>query len=81
MPDECKACGLSDTSRISIFHDLAVDELTNMINMDILASISAVNYERFIDFCEKVTAEKERIVSVSCILENNNLEFFINYKS
>ena len=80
MPDVNKACGLSRTSRIDIFRDLAVDELTNMINMDILASISAENYQRFIDFCEQVTAEREQILSVSCILENDSLEFSINYK-
>ena len=79
MPNET-ACGLSGTSRIDIFHDLAVDELTNMINMDILASISADNYQRFIEFCDQVEAEKDSILSVSCILENDNLEFTINYK-
>ena len=80
MPDVNKACGLSGTSRIDIFRDLAVDELTNMINMDILASISAENYQKFIDFCEQVTAEREQSLSVSCILENDSLEFSINYK-
>lgn len=75
-----QACGLTGTSRIDIFHDLAVDDLTNMINMDILASISAENYQRFIDFCDKVTEEKNTILSVSCILENEELEFFIKYK-
>lgn len=79
MPDEI-VCGLSGTSRIDIFHDLAVDELTNMINMELLASISADNYQRFIEFCDQVEAEKEKINSVSCILENDSLEFFINYK-
>ena len=79
MPDE-KACGLTGTSRIDIFHDLAVDELTNMINMDILASISVNNYQKFIAFCDQVEAEKDTILSVSCVLEDDNLEFFINYK-
>ena len=80
MPDVNKACGLSGTSRIDIFRDLAVDELTNMINMDILASISAENYQKFIDFCDKVVEEKDSIISVSCVLEDGELEFFINYK-
>ena len=80
MSDVTKQCGLSGTSRTDIFHDIAVDELTNMINMDILASISAENYQKFIDFCEQVTAEREQILSVSCILENDSLEFSINYK-
>lgn len=75
-----QACGLTGTSRIDIFHDLAVDELTNMINLDILASISAENYQKFIDFCDQVESEKDKILSVSCILEEDNLEFFINYK-
>lgn len=80
MSDVTKQCGLSGTSRTDIFHDIAVDELTNMINMDILASISAKNYQRFIDFCDKVTEEKNAILSVSCVLENEELEFFIKYK-
>lgn len=79
MPNE-EACGLSGTSRIDIFHDLAVDELTNMINMDILASISADNYQKFLAFCDQVEAEKDTILSVSCVLEDGNLEFFVNYK-
>lgn len=79
MPNE-QACGLTGTSRIDIFHDLAVDELTNMINMDILASISAENYQKFIEFCDQVELEKDTILSVSCILEEDNLEFFIKYK-
>ena len=79
MPNK-QACGLTGTSRIDIFHDLAVDGLTNMINMDILASISAENYQRFIDFCDQVELKKDTILSVSCIMEDNNLEFFINYK-
>ena len=46
MPDSTNQCGLSGTSRTDIFHDIAVDELTQMINMDILASISATNYQK-----------------------------------
>ena len=80
MSDVTKQCGLSGTSRTDIFHDIAVDELTNMINMDILASISAKHYQKFIDFCDQVTAEKDNIISVSCVLENDELEFFIKYQ-
>lgn len=80
MPDSTNQCGLSGTSRTDIFHDIAVDELTQMINMDILASISATNYQRFIEFCDKVVEEKDSIISVSCVLEGEELEFFINYK-
>lgn len=80
MPDSIIQRGLSGTSRTDIFHDVAVDELTQMINMDILASISATNYQKFIDFCDKVVEEKDLIISVSCVLEDGELEFFINYK-
>ena len=80
MPDSTNQCGLSGTSRTDIFPDIAVDELTQMINMDILASISATNYQKFIDFCDKVVEEKDSIISVSCVLEDGELEFFINYK-
>ena len=37
MSDSTKQCGLSGTSRTDIFHDIAVDELTQMINMDSLS--------------------------------------------
>ena len=80
MSDVSKQCGLSGTSRTDIFNDIAVDELTKMINMEILASISATNYQKFIDFCDQVTEEKDSIISVSCILDNGDLEFFIKYK-
>ena len=80
MPDSTNQCGLSGTSRTDIFHDIAVDELTQMINMDILASISDINYQRFIAFCDQVVEEKDSIDSVSCVLENGELEFFIKYK-
>ena len=80
MSDVSKQCGLSGTSRTDIFHDIAVDELTKMINMEILASISATNYQKFIDLCDQVTEEKDSMISVSCILDNGDLEFFIKYK-
>ena len=32
MPDSTNQCGLSGTSRTDIFHDIAVDELTQMLN-------------------------------------------------
>lgn len=80
MTSESQSCGLSDTSRIGIFHDLAVDEITNMINFDILDNISAKNYTQFIDFCNRVSTEKDHINSVSCELDNDDLVFIINYK-
>ena len=60
MSDVSKQCGLSGTSRTDIFHDIAVDELTKMINMEILASISATNYQKFIDFCDQVSRNHAR---------------------
>ena len=72
--------GLSGTSRTDIFHDIAVDELTRMIDMDILASISATNYQKFINFCDQIVEEKASIQSISCVLENDEIEFFIKYK-
>lgn len=75
------ACGLSGTSRIDIFHDIAVDEISNMINMDILSSIAADEYQRFIEFCEQVEADKDSIESVSCSLnEDGSLEFITKPK-
>lgn len=80
MPDLTNIRGLSGTSRIDIFHDIAVDQLTNMIDMDILASISADNYQRFIDFCDQVSAEKDKVLSVSCTLVQGKLDFFTQYR-
>lgn len=76
-----KACGLSGTSRTDIFRDIAVDEISNMINMELLSHIAAEEYPRFIDFCNYVEAEKDSIESVSCSMnDDGSLEFSVKNK-
>lgn len=75
------ACGLSGTSRIDIFRDVAVDEISKMINMDLLSHIAADEYEKFIEFCNYVEIEKDNIDSVSCsINEDGSLDFSAKFK-
>lgn len=76
-----KACGLSGTSRTDIFRDIAVDEISNMIDMEILSHIAAEEYPRFIEFCNLVESEKDSIESVSCYInEDGTLDFSIKNK-
>lgn len=75
------ACGLSGTSRIDIFRDIAVDEVSNMIDMELLSTIAADEYHKFIDFCNLVESQKDTIESVSCSMnEDGSLEFSIKSK-
>ena len=54
--------------------DLVVDDLSMLEDMIVLALNDAFSK------VDKVTEEKNTILSVSCILENEELEFFIKYK-
>ena len=65
--------------RVEIFRHLAVDELAG-VRLNILDSIASKHYQSFLDFCDKVFAEKESIDNISCTLEGDELHFNINYK-
>ena len=72
---------LQSADRVEIFRHLA-DNGEEGINVNILNSIACDNFHSFIDFCDKVFAEKDRIEDISATInENDQLEFNISYKA
>lgn len=69
---------LQYADRIEIFRQIGIDELNNVC-LDIFDSIATSHYGEFLNFCNKVYEEKDRIKSVSCALENDRLSFDIDY--
>lgn len=80
MSDKPNTCGLSGTSRIDIFCHLAVDELTNNINMTIFSGIAGEYYDKYIEFCNQIEDERDSIDNISCAIEDGELVFDIIYK-
>lgn len=73
---------LRNADRVEIFRHLAVDQPDGGVNANILNSIACDNFHTFLDFCDKVFAEKDRIEEVSATLDDNNqLTFNIQYKN
>ena len=71
---------LQSADRVEIFKHLAVEE-PDEVNLDILDSISCDSFHMFIDFCDKVFAEKDKIEDISATInEDNQLQFNIQYK-
>ena len=72
---------LRSADRVEIFRHLA-DDGNDGIDANILNSIACDNFHSFIDFCDKVFAEKDRIKDISATInENDQLEFNISYKN
>ena len=71
--------GLVNADRVEIFKHLAVDELAG-VRLDILDSIASRHFHRFLDFCDQVFNERDKIEDVSCTLEGDELHFNITYK-
>ena len=69
---------LQYADRIEIFRQIGIDELNN-VRLDIFDSIATSHYGEFLNFCNKVYEEKDRIKSVSCAFENDRLSFDIDY--
>lgn len=80
MAKKNESCGLSGTSRVDIFRKVAVDNISNQVDPQILNMIAEDQYTEFIDFCDRVTEEKNKISDVSCAIVNGRLSFAINYK-
>lgn len=71
---------LESADRVEIFRHLAASD-TNDIDVNILASIACDNFHTFLDFCDKVFAEKDQIEDVTATLsDDNQLTFNIVYK-
>ena len=70
---------LSCANKVEIFKHLAVDEL-NMVNVDILNAVATDYFHPFLEFCDKVYQEKDKIQDISCSIANNQCYFSISYK-
>jgi hypothetical protein len=71
---------LESADRIEIFRHIAADG-SDGVNANMLASIACDNFHTFLDFCDRVFAEKDSIEDVSATLdEDNQLTFNIIYK-
>ena len=70
---------LSNANRVEIFKHLAVDDL-DRVRLEVLDSIAVSQFHEFIEFCDKVYSEKDKIESISCTLEDDQLQFNIEYK-
>lgn len=72
---------LTCANRVEIFRHLAVD-VGGDVDLNLLDSIACDHYHRFLEFCDQVFAEKDRIEEISCALdEGKNPQFHIQYQS
>jgi len=63
-------------SRIDIFRHLAVDKENNHINEPILAGISGEHYSEFVEFCESISQDPNKVTSCSVIVDENGTFHF-----
>jgi hypothetical protein len=69
------------SSRISVFRQLTTDKLTNAINEDIFRGLLDEFYDQFVETCEYVKANAEKIKYISCYIENAEIKFDFEYVS
>ena len=70
---------LQNADRVEIFRHLAVE--SEEVDENILSSIACDSFHAFLDFCDKVFSERERIEEISCSRSSENqLQFNIKYK-
>ena len=71
---------LKSADRVEIFKHLAVNE-SDGVNVQILESIACDNFHTFLEFCDTVFDNKDRIDNISCSIDSDNkLKFDIEYK-
>ena len=76
-----KLSSLQSADRVEIFKHLACDD-SGDINMEVFDSIACDNLHAFLDFCDKVFAEKDKIEEISCSPDSESgIRFNITYKS
>ena len=66
-------------NRVEIFKHLAVDELDGTVNLKILNSIACDNYHAFLEFCDQVYQDKDRIKEISCTVRGRRCRFNADY--
>lgn len=76
---EHESCNNKFKNRIEIFRHLTVDEIKNEINEIVFDNLLGAHYNEFVEFCEKIKAHANEISTVSCYIENGELNFEITY--
>jgi hypothetical protein len=72
---------ISDLSnRIELFRHLTVDELNNDINESIFKGLLSDRYDKFIEACDYVNRNKNKIVSISCFIQDGEIYFTYVFK-
>lgn len=74
--DESKITDLSN--RIELFRHLTIDEVNDNVNDEIFKELLSEYYCKFINTCDYINRNKNKIVSVSCFIENG--EIYFSYK-
>lgn len=74
-----KLSDLSTANKLVIFRELAVDN-DNYIDSLVLDKICLTdNYNEFLNFCDKVYSDKDKINEISYTCIDNQLRFLITY--
>ena len=74
------SCSLNGSSRIDVFRAVGVDQDTNQVDNRVLGAVSDQDYDAFMELCDKVAAEFDKIKSVSCKMGRTRAKFDIEYK-
>ena len=67
------------TNRMEIFKQLTSDDLTSTVNDAIFKGLLVEFYNDFIEACEYVKINRDKILSVSCYIEMGNIHFSYQY--
>ena len=69
------------SNRMELFRHLTSDDFNSDINEAIFKGLLEDHYDKFVEACDYVKTNKEKIASVSCFIENGEVHFTYAYKS
>ena len=70
---------LQCADRVEIFRQLAAND-RNEVDIEIIDSVAGERYQAFLDFCDKVYKEKDKISSIFCKKDaDKQVSFHIHY--
>ena len=69
------------SNRMELFRHLTSDDFNSDINEAIFRGLLADHYEKFVEACDYVKHNKEKIASVSCFMENGDVHFVYDLKN
>lgn len=68
------------SNRMDLFRHLTSEELTSSVNEAIFKSLLVDSYDKFVEACDYVKQNKNKVSSVSCFIENGDIQFTYSYK-